>query len=615
MIGQTPEKIALEIEHGVRERDKKLNVFKQQVMGYVGPYFESDEADEEYNPENHVYEFLSFTVPQLAYNNPRFSMKSRVYGTDKDVNLMRWWVDTWSQDTAFGELLIPSAHDFCFNFAAGVTTRENHPFLKLETGLPAKTCKFKRLSQRHYVRDPGALTMSEARWEAHEWHMDKEDLIRMAESQPDAGWDLEVIKSLPEYQDADASSKHSNKVPDRKQVRCYSFWVKDAVMEDAEALGFTQEEGFHGVYFTLAAYKEDGASTMEFIREPYPFYGPAEGPYSFGWAYYVPDDAYGLSPLVAVEGQVRDLNVQARAMIRRSVNRKRPVFVDEMVEDSIAQKLQDAVDDEVIGIAGFDSSKISGQEIGGITDQDLSLNQITRERLERVSGLSEQQRGIAGNADSATEAAIAKEGGDLRMEWNKVQFQRFVRSPARIVAWYAHNDNEMRMVLPPEAAMEIGIPVPPGEYLIVEGGSPSMPFELMGLEVEPMSMERTSTASNQRRATEMFGLVTQIAQLIPTMPWVRWGDLLDQMGDAYNVPRMGELIDFQMASMAAMAPIMPGQNSPQGVTMQSRPGGLPGPSQAQGQRAPSGPANAVLQGSPFSGFKQGQMARGAMTQQ
>lgn len=602
MIGTTAEAIALEIDAGIRERDKKLSVFQDQLKRYVSPFFENSEAEDIYDPENHIYEQLSFTVPQLAYSNPRTSVKSRVFGADRDVTMMRYVLDTWVQDTGYGEALIAPAYDIQFNYCAGITTRIDHPYLTLDDGSPAKTCAFKRLSQRHYIRDPGALTKGEARWEAHEWHMDKDDLVAMAEEDPEGDWLLDVIKGLPELDSAEVDTKKANKVPDRKEIRCIDFWVRDAVLED----GPPKAEGFNGVIFTLAAYKEDGSSTMDFIREPRAFYGPPEGPYDFQWIHYVPDESFGLSTLVAIEGQNRDLNLHARVMSRRAANRKRPLIVDESVEGSISEKMQNLVDDEVIGVVGFDSSRVSSHEIGGITDQDLAYVQIARERLERVSGLSEQQRGIAGNADSATEAAIAKEGGDIRLEWTKLQFQRFARGPLRKFAWYFHNDSEMRHALPPEAAEELGIPLPPGQYLIVEGGNPTIPFEMLGIEIEPLSMERTTTASNQRRATELFGLVTQIAQMVPTMPWVKWGDLLDQLGDAYNVPRMGELIDLQMASLMAQVPIMPGANNPMGVAAQSKPAGPPPP--AQGQRQKTLP-NQQITSSPFSGFSQGQLSR------
>ena len=44
---------------------------------------------------------------------------------------------------------------------------------------------------------------------------------------------------------------------------------------------------------------------------------------------------------------------------------------------------------------------------------------------------------------------------------------------------------------------------------------------------------------------EAFQLVSNIAQAMPGMPYVKWGELLDKLGDAMNMPDLSELIDEQ----------------------------------------------------------------------
>lgn len=204
MIASDEEKIGQEIRAGITERDKKLSVFEDQLNGYTSPFWESklgDSNTDTYNPENHVYEYISYVVPQLAYSNPRVAIKSRIFGADEDMALMRYLMNSWSVDNAYGEFLNAPAHDICFNYAVLLTTLEDHPYLMVEEGEHegewAKVAKAHRISQRHYVRDPGAFTKAEARWEAHEWHIDKEDLIRLAKENEDDGWMLKEIQSPP----------------------------------------------------------------------------------------------------------------------------------------------------------------------------------------------------------------------------------------------------------------------------------------------------------------------------------------------------------------------------------------------------------------------------------
>jgi len=592
----------LELQAGLKERDKRLSSLDGQLEGYTGPFWKSKiegSTPGGYNPENHVYEYISYVVPQLAYSNPRVAIKSRVYGAEEEMTLMRYLMNSWVADNGYGEFLDAPAHDVCFSWAVLLTTLEDHPYLETEEGSGewAKVVKAHRLSQRDYVRDPDSYTKEEARWEGHAWEMDREDLIRLAKESPEEGWDLAVIKDLGNTEETNTEKK---KVTDRDVIRCYDMWWKNEVLEAEEGEEpLTQENGFHGVIHTYAACDSDDGVTMVEVRNPRAFYGPPWGMYSFGSIHYVPDDTWGLSPLIAVEGQIRDLNMHARNTSKRAARRKRPVFVDESMEGALAEKLQDARDDEVIGIAGFDSSKIYGTEIGGITDQDLTYGELARNRLERVSGLTEQQRGQAGAADSATEAAIAKEGGDIRLEYTKLQFQRLVRKQLKTVAWYYHHDEDTRHVVSPEAAEELGIPLLPGQSLTIEGGNPRIPFDLLGIEIEPLSMERTTTASQQRKGQELVQTVISIGQAMLQMPYIQWGDLLDIVGESHNVPRMGELFNMETLSQFVQIQQELGQANPQAQISQNAQ-----PKSSQGLN--QSPANQVISQSPFNGFSEGQ---------
>ena len=44
---------------------------------------------------------------------------------------------------------------------------------------------------------------------------------------------------------------------------------------------------------------------------------------------------------------------------------------------------------------------------------------------------------------------------------------------------------------------------------------------------------------------EAFQLISNVAQAMPAMPYVRWGELLDKLGDAMNMPDLSELVDEQ----------------------------------------------------------------------
>ena len=64
-------------------------------------------------------------------------------------------------------------------------------------------------------------------------------------------------------------------------------------------------------------------------------------------------------------------------------------------------------------------------------------------------------------------------------------------------------------------------------------------------------MERTTEGTHQKRAFEMFQMVTQTAPMIPQMPFVDWESVFKKVGDAINVPELSSLIDYDMARQMA----------------------------------------------------------------
>jgi hypothetical protein len=73
-------------------------------------------------------------------------------------------------------------------------------------------------------------------------------------------------------------------------------------------------------------------------------------------------------------------------------------------------------------------------------------------------------------------------------------------------------------------------------------------FDDLELEIEPYSMTRTTEGLEQRRTMEMVGLVTQMAPMIPQMPWVDWRKVLKHLGNALNFPELQDVVNMQVAA-------------------------------------------------------------------
>jgi hypothetical protein len=121
----------------------------------------------------------------------------------------------------------------------------------------------------------------------------------------------------------------------------------------------------------------------------------------------------------------------------------------------------------------------------------------------------------------------------------------------------------------------------PGDRLIFQGGlySDYMDFEQLSLEIEPMSMGRTSEGMMQRRAMELFQITMQLLQIAPQV--AQYSDLeplLNLLGDTFNWPQFSKILNLKNLQAAAQGqpPVGP-QVSPllgtltQGLQVQSKP--------------------------------------------
>ena len=490
----TEEKVWEEITAAELAMTQRLSAMAPMRRGYVSPFFKSESGQHseeriDYAPENHAFSMVRFYVPSIAFNAPRIRLNSRVYGTDQAVTELQYAINTWVIDSDYGEFLIQPATEMLFGPAITLTTREDHPTLELEDGSPAKRMVKSRVSPNNYFRDPASLDgRMGARYEGHRYPTDLNSLLDAAKDdlkKPEGereGWIPQAIEGLAVNAGIEEYRKHGDNppvIPDREEVLIYEVFYKD--YEDDDHPG--SKEGFHGTILTLGVGvgdDGDGPAGARFIKDPRPFYGHPEGPYTCCETFFVPDDPYGLSMLVATEGQNRDLNRHARGSSDAAARYKRLILVDNTAPDFV-EKVRDGEHDLVLPVEGLGKNKVQEVEIGGITDQNLAYLELDRDRLDRVSGMSDIARGVAtGGGKKATESALAEQNADIGVDYVRQRWLHFVRKDLEKVLYPFWKDPKMRVLLGPEAAKELGVPtvedaeaqgVPPEQIQVgVEGG-------------------------------------------------------------------------------------------------------------------------------------------------
>jgi len=433
-----------------------------------------------------------------------------------------------------------------------------------------------RISPEHFVLDPAADSFEDSRYMGHSYACDKEDLLSMAED--DDFYDIETIKEF----EVDTGTKdymnrfgEKREVPAREELIVTELWVPELELDDHP------KDGKHnGTIYTLA---EAGDGELKMIAEPRPYFGPPTGPYTLFGAYPVPSDQFPLGPLTAADQLITELNMHLRSMGTSAAAYRRMVAVDSTAT-KFAQDIANKPDLMVVPVDNLDKDKVVQLEMGGVTQQQIGYTELTQNRLDRLTGLSEVMRGNIHGDTTATEVSTAAASSGVRVSWLQQQFAEAVSEVLWNVGWYLWHDNQIEMPLGKEGMKIMG-----GSTVKWKGGRKDS-YAAMSLRVQAHSMQRVDEALQQKRTVELLQLVMQVGQAAPAMPFVDWAKLLDTVGDSLNMPDLGNIINLKKAQQQ-QPPMQPDAGGGGAVSPSADMGGvISGAMQGVGAGSPRGRA-------------------------
>lgn len=579
------------IDEAVSERDRYTGDFVRRARRYDGSGYDAEAqlaADTEW-PVNHAFEWLSLQLSKLVYHNPKVSVSSSVGGVPAQVvRAHEHALTRWMDESLFSRVMRKVAHDYAFlwgvvHMATGNSTSairlanpergEKGP-LALGSWRPT----LRRVDPRMFIMDNHATSPDDARYMGHLWVADREALIAHAKAENQKAkeggtedpWNIRVLESLPEEAGAGSLPEEMRRRTSRGEIVGYDLWIREHYPDDS--LGHAQ--GYHGSVMTIVRGAGD-SQHGPIIRKPQPAYVPKWGPYTVFGAFERMLSPWPLAPLAAAVKQETFLN-QMVAAANRAAKDYRRIIVGPHMDDVNYAAIPDGM---YVPVPGWpaDANPIM-IELGGTTDQMLRQIQLAHEQLERLTGMDQAKRGSVTGRGTATEHAIADASVESRMAYMRDRFQESAQRVLSTAAWYHHNDARIEYALSTDAAKDFGSDTVSVAAFVGGKGEdaddPEIPYEALQLEIVPMSMERTSEPTLQRNILTAFEIVTQSAPMIrafPEVPWARW---LDAIGDALNIPDLGEDYDWEMAAqMAGTPPTQPPQ--PQTTLAPDRPATVP----------------------------------------
>jgi len=582
VISHEPAKLYQLIETGEKLRDKHMESVAAQVERYHGPWFygQGPTTDEQYDPANLAYQYVSLVLPILAWDNPRFEVKTRRGPSEEPVaRALKHALDRWAVDTNVSDEMEAVAVDFLFAYGVYLTEMEPSEDQDPTGKDPKKRPVVSRLDPRRFGMDPYADNPRDARVAWHTWKRDKEDLLDEAREDPEAGWNVETIRRIAVDAGLDKLHRDPNveQVSGREEIVGYQVWIPEWELDEVKKLKPSERKMFHGTLVDLAvAGSLDGFSkggTPQFIREPRPFFGPSWGPYSVVGAYKVPGKLYPLGPLTAVEGQNRELNTHKVSFLKGARARKKIGLASDK-DPMLAEIITDTPDGEV-AVASIENLDRNFREVDLGTaseDQRVTIAGLSNDASEAL-GMGSAKTGEVTGIGTATENAIADAAGNQRLSWPKKRFRTGTNQPCKTAAWYIWNAEEVEIVLGPEASDELGAP----EGVTFRGGEPGgkkddvlaepkVAFEDLEISIEVMSTERLDEGVAQARAVQVFGMLAETIQGVAMAPMAGWVEAFDMVGDALNMPGLGSRLGIDRVQEAAMQGQLPAQQQEQAAS-------------------------------------------------
>lgn len=597
-LSTKPTDLAREVRSACERLKQSESVWQEMVRSYHGRAWENATGmKNEPQYQTHSFEFCALMLPKLIHANPRVAMSTTRGGRQAVITgAIERGLNHWASASKLHEPLEAIALDALFWCGGGYIeevpnermrlTKEQREKMSGSLRRPKSIAgdapedaeqpywpRIRRLEPFRWFWDVAAPNEEAIRFYGHKVTADKDDLLRDAQAKKNEKWNVKAVQSMVPTRDYSELGYAHDGTPDRNQVTYYVMWVPDGKIEGVEP-----KEDEHGVIYTLACDASSDAEKMvgDFIREPYYFYGPPQGPYVKAGFYGVPNSTVPLSPLMATRDIAAMLTRVRKANVR-GIEKYRRGAVFDLKDKKDIERVENSQDLDLIGVVGFDGN-LAAFERGGLADKGLESEMYLRELLQTASGMDDVQRGNVTGAGTATEVAIASEGSQERVSFQIGKWKHFVADIFARIAWYAAHDDrivftykvdedqreqvaeEMLNTLDPEtnapmitpqeaeAIMRYGsMTFSGGDFDKKRKGSDELLFGDLDFDVEPYSMQRRDQRTRKMDTLEALNVLSNFGAAAMQGVPIDFGKVAELLADVYALPELEDVVNRDLA--------------------------------------------------------------------
>lgn len=526
-------------EKTMRERaDRDLNA-RRLITNKSRDQINQFLADDDDVWENHAFEYTVNTVGLLVAGPP--SVRVTDGGVEDDdtrllQDALRSQIVRQKMVRTFRQL----ATDVPFDFPVALVTLQPTHGAKYRGGsvVPMEPV-IKRLGSRRYGCDIDAPLYGKPR---HQFHIVVKRRSELLEAQDDGQPAYDPVKVRGVQQGPLSALRAELSLDgitvsedDKDLVVLYEIFVPD-LFDD-------------GGWITMAPDADGGV----YIREPRPAVCCQGGPYAVGGLHFGPDQVYPTAPLAVTRRHVDELNAFHKQITEDAKSLKRITFVNGQQPGVIAN-IQTANSGDVLSIPGW-GGQVLTQDIGGVNPGLLEHVEGRKQLLDRVSGLSDTERGNVTPGATATGIDRAATYTNMRRD---IAISSFTEYAAELLTKYTDLMGAVKSVCFPFAYQD---PTPGGAD--GRGGNKMIRSTFYGgsytghdgypwlrnyqCEIEPNSMPFVNKGALRNEVIAFQDQVLKLVTASAPMPFLKLKAMIDDVAATMNISQAStRYVDFVM---------------------------------------------------------------------
>jgi hypothetical protein len=500
-----PEKIVRAVELGYTKLESYRRHRTKFISRYVGNYYGKNVSDESAmaTPLNLMYSAVMTIVPNLVYQDPRFTVKTNVLPYRQYAQTLGLALDHLvTHEIMLRRTLRKAIVDAMFGVAiVKVGLSISSQTLDLGEPLAIGYPYADRVDLDDYVCDPVARDADEFEFEGHRFRMSEQQAI-------EAGLPGDMVKKLCSHFDGGNAAMEVSAMSDNKGAQ-KSFNDEVSRYIDMTEIYFPREQ----MVVTIPHPKYGDSYARQIINQV-EWAGPERGPYHrLGFA-YVPDNPLPVPP-ASIWMDLHDLANRVGRKIARQANRNKRVLAYTGNAEEDARAIADSADGETIRVE--DVEAVKEIEFGGATDDSYEFLDWTQKKFSEMTGNIDLLSGTDTNQPTATQAEMLQANTSVRLADMQSLVYQFTGDIGRALAFYIHTDPLIELPLVKRVGgQEIQVAYTPemreGEFLDY------------AIETTPFSMARTDPNMKLRRKMEF------ITNAIPAL-----AQAFQILGPAFNI--------------------------------------------------------------------------------